>query len=1397
MSANQTSPAVFVVGHYGFQNVGDEAILASLVSHLRDLVPTLRVTVASGDPESTARDHGVHAVLWSNMMAIWQAIVSTDLVIVGGGGLFHDYWGVSSQSFLTSEQSGLSYFAAPFAIAALCEKPAMVYGVGVGPLNSETGRFFTRFACDVASAITVRDTKSKQILESLGVHPGRIVVTADPAFGESLEVDHDFLQRLDSGSGSGLRITVAPRHWSMGVSPETWEAEFARGLDLFLSDYDGSIRFVACQRNKLAEFDDCEASRRIQACMRHRDRTSVLDESLSPGRLLAILSHSDLVVGLRLHSLILGITAHTPAVAVSYDTKVAETMRAAGMEDLTIELDRLCASELARLMAVAVRERRVAPHALLSSLARQNAHLALDLLRHKPSQNIFPKEVGVVLRQGFEAQTRRIDRLEAECSRLLDECSHYQSLSRTHATETKGVLRQLDEAERQTRLRQAQVTVLVEDKRRLEFENATRSIALEHVMAQRERDKATLTRILTIIGKDHIEHDTVSEPDGTIGAGLSFLEAEVQRLNSEIAALSEDIRGRNEQLQGADNLRSRAFEGMVQYSGALLSGIDTYRSQRAWKVMVVLRKAYSLLTRRGLLRFVKWAVALPWAGVGELHEYELRFPDLWNFIPSEFRKPTQAVTGPKSLPSPTRKYDVIVLPIFDFEFRYQRPQQIAAQFAIRGHRVFWVSPSRTLPPFAGDYFTTVLLRDSLWEVQLRSEPFDIYAASPSSTHKKALLASLSELYRAFDVSESCVLVQFPFWRQAALGLRDTFGARVIYDCMDDWQHWTAEPSIGVSNLVEEAQLVRESDLLMVSSQEFLERFAALELKPLLIRNACDFDFFAFVAASWDGGGIPKPIVGYYGAIADWFDLELLEAVAQSRPNYQFVLIGQVHNVNLSSLKRLPNIHLLGEKHYRELPHFLAAFDVALIPFRLSNLTRGVDPVKLYEYFSQGKPVVATPLPELNRVTHLLSIARTPEDFTVKIDEALLDQDPLVRQKRIDFALENTWKARVADIDRAVQDRFRRVSILIVTYNSGEFLLPCLKSIAKNTSWPNYEVLIVDNHSTDGSDRIAEEFAVSDSRFHLYRQPTNLGFAGANNLAATYATGEYLVFLNADTIVTAGWLGRLIRHVTASPLIGAVVAVTNFSGNETKVNFDYLDQAGMEHFASKLASERHGEAIEISMAPLYCVLVPRSIWKEIGELDVLFEVGMFEDDDFSLRLRNAGFRIIAAEDCFVHHFGNGSFAKLVPEQINDRFERNRAYFEQKWNVKWQPHQLRPGVRPPQSDIRFTPEHFCRDVFAGEAARHPPMLLRCLQPEGTEVGQAFNIQPSGDAAIVAECDNATPGTVIVMDSMILATSYGNPRILSAIVPAAAYTHRGKLPVYLANDLGRSNTVEFEIR
>jgi GT2 family glycosyltransferase/SAM-dependent methyltransferase len=740
--------------------------------------------------------------------------------------------------------------------------------------------------------------------------------------------------------------------------------------------------------------------------------------------------------------------------------------------------------------------------------------------------------------------------------------------------------------------------------------------------------------------------------------------------------------------RAAEALRLRAAKGLRDFQSQFDKQLSGYRSQRAWRVMLAFRKAYTMLARR------------KWRGVvfSGLDEFDLSFPQALNFVPEELTRPGEERSRPPRAATPDRQYDIVVLPIFDFDFRFQRPQQIAVQFARAGHRVFWISPARQLPASSAQRYESIQIRENVWEIHLRAAPFDLYRGALDPSQEAALVDGLDHLYRDKGIAASCAILQFPFWRRIGLALRERFGAKLVYDCMDDWQNWPTEPLPGEFSLAEERKLVGESDVLVVTSRELHERHATSGIESKLIPNAADFEFFHNPPAGSPLANLARPIVGYFGAIADWFDLELIIEVVRSRPRYSFALIGQVHLLDVSALKALPNAHLLGEKPYRELPAYLREFDVCTLPFRMNRLTRAVDPVKVYEYLSQGKPAVSTPLPELAPLSGLLYFAEGPEEFAKQIDRALEERDETLAAKRVAFASANTWASRVQVLDQAIRANYPLVSILVVTYNTREYLGPFFDSNRRATSYPSYEIIVVDNHSNDGSAEDLKTYALTDRRIRAECLDRNLGFAGGNNFAARLAQGEYLVLLNPDTVLTDGWLERLLRPIEKDPGVGLVAPVSNFSGNETKVNTYYRSLEEMEDFASECAIARRGESIGVDVAPLFCGLLRRKVWDEVGELDEGFEIGTFEDDDFSLRVRKAGYRIVTAEDCFIHHFGNGSFGKLEQDESHRIFKKNKQRFEDKWNTVWLPHRTRPGVRPISPDNRVE----LSDFFGGDGA-----------------------------------------------------------------------------------------------
>src|SRR5947207_336732 len=159
---------VLIAGYFGFDNTGDEAILDSMLARLRNTLRDLSFIVISGDPEATSAEHQVDAIHYKNISEIISEIQRCHLVIIGGGGLFHDYLGFDPSTCLTRDHWSFSLYNTLSLLSTLFNKPLMISSVGVGPLFSDIGRQHTLSIFEQSSVATVRDDESKEILTTLG-----------------------------------------------------------------------------------------------------------------------------------------------------------------------------------------------------------------------------------------------------------------------------------------------------------------------------------------------------------------------------------------------------------------------------------------------------------------------------------------------------------------------------------------------------------------------------------------------------------------------------------------------------------------------------------------------------------------------------------------------------------------------------------------------------------------------------------------------------------------------------------------------------------------------------------------------------------------------------------------------------------------------------------------------------------------------------------------------------------------------------------------------------------------------------------------------------------------------------------------------------------------------------
>jgi GT2 family glycosyltransferase len=329
-------------------------------------------------------------------------------------------------------------------------------------------------------------------------------------------------------------------------------------------------------------------------------------------------------------------------------------------------------------------------------------------------------------------------------------------------------------------------------------------------------------------------------------------------------------------------------------------------------------------------------------------------------------------------------------------------------------------------------------------------------------------------------------------------------------------------------------------------------------------------------------------------------------------------------------------------------------------------------VKVFEYLSAGKPVVATSLPELLPLHKVVSLYSTPFEFIDALEKALQNDSADLHKKRIAVAKKNTWSDRYRLLTARMTELFGKVSIIIITWNNLEHTRKCVQSVLMDQTWPNFELIIVDNASTDGTQEYLKELESQYENVCVILNSSNIGFAAGNNIGLRHTQdAEYIILLNNDTVVPIGWMARLIKHLRNTE-IGMVGPVTNSIGNEARIDVPYQNMDDMKIFAQWHMIAHDGETFEIGVLAMYCVAIRKDVMDEIGPLDESFGIGMFEDDDYARRVRLKGYRIVCAEDVFVHHSGKASFSKMDSGKYKELFEKNRGLFEKKWDTVWMPH-----------------------------------------------------------------------------------------------------------------------------
>lgn len=349
----------------------------------------------------------------------------------------------------------------------------------------------------------------------------------------------------------------------------------------------------------------------------------------------------------------------------------------------------------------------------------------------------------------------------------------------------------------------------------------------------------------------------------------------------------------------------------------------------------------------------------------------------------------------------------------------------------RVNRVLWLNSIATRTPVlssSGDRGKVVRKLASLTRgPELVAENLWVHTplVLPMPYSRRAALLNRWLLRRSIDQARRKLgMDSFQLWSflpTAAPYLGQLGESMSVYYCVDEWSQTAGVDQTRIAEL--EQAICERANLVFTTSRELYERKRVWNAETHLAPHGVDHPHFAAALADdlarpEELAAIGGPILGFFGGVNERVDLDLLTHLAERRPDWTIVVIGKI-SVDVSRLRRLPNVRILGRRPYAALPAYCKAFSVGLIPYLLTPLTRSISPIKLREYLSAGLPVVATPLPDLAAWTEHCSIAATHPEYERAVDRALRE-DTIDRRRTRSQALRNeTWERRVASLGEQV------------------------------------------------------------------------------------------------------------------------------------------------------------------------------------------------------------------------------------------------------------------------------------------------------------------------------------------------------------------------------------------
>lgn len=511
---------------------------------------------------------------------------------------------------------------------------------------------------------------------------------------------------------------------------------------------------------------------------------------------------------------------------------------------------------------------------------------------------------------------------------------------------------------------------------------------------------------------------------------------------------------------------------------------------------------------------------------------------------------------------------------------------------------------------------------------------------------------------------------------------------VVYDLTDDWAAFEEEPSARARVQARIEALGRRARLVVACSQSLVEGARAWHPSVRYLPNAVD-PLSPPAPEPAEIADLQRPRLGYVGTLHPArIDIPMLVEATRLRPEWSFVMLGpnQLQDADAAQLLERSNVRYIGTRPHHEVRAYIEHFDVCLLPNRVTEFTRSLDPLKLYEYLAAGRPIVSTRVPHPISLSPFIDVVGNAEQLVGAAERLVLTEgESAVRERRAVVEGE-TWDARAAELEHALGIApaslpTDEVSVVIVSFNTREMLRRCLQDLFAQAV--AVQVLVVDNASTDGSvAMVRNEFPDVE----LIALDDNAGFARANNIAFERCRGRYALLLNSDAFLKEGALRELLATAERHPNAGAIGArLLNPDGTLQRSAWPFprtsrllLEAFGIHRILRRtplfedLGTWLHDKEREVDFLIGACLLLRTEALNEVGGFDEKFWL-YGEEADMQRRMANRGWRVVLAPGALATHVGGASSTESATRLRH--FYRGQKRFLKKhggrgaWPLAW--------------------------------------------------------------------------------------------------------------------------------